>query len=519
VVAIVLILIACLRIAATWEPLALTVDEPGHFACGLEYLSRHVYRYEPQHPPLARAMTAILPYLTGTRTVGNPDRENEGTSIIIHDAHPDRFVALMRAGMLPFFILACLMVFCWARHAHGPAVAALATGVFTLTPTVLAHAGVATTDIGFTACLAAAFYACILWAEQPTPKRAAVFGIATALAALSKFTALVYFPASVILGLCAWYLAQRPSAARIAQVVKERAASFALAVAVGAFVIWAGYFFHFDKVPAPEFFAGIGDVAKHNEEGHLAYLLGNVSRYGFWYYFPVVLAVKTPIAILILLGIGLWLTWKHRTELAWTLPLAFALGSLIPGMMGSINIGLRHILPVYVGFAITAAAALAHLARLESSRRWLGMLAFALPAWLAVSGALSHPDYLAYFNEIAASDPERFIVDSDLEWGQSTKLLVRRLKELGADHVNFGVPNGRSDYMRVWPGLPPIVPIRPGFQAEGYTAVNPTVDRETQYGFYFRSPDLVPWFDRLQPAERVGNLRLYYVPPGSLRRQ
>ena len=66
-VALAFILIACIRIPLASNQLGLTVDEPQQFACGLEYLAKHVYRYETQHPPLARAMTALLPYLGGAR--------------------------------------------------------------------------------------------------------------------------------------------------------------------------------------------------------------------------------------------------------------------------------------------------------------------------------------------------------------------------------------------------------------------------------------------------------------------
>jgi hypothetical protein len=47
--------------------------------------------------------------------------------------------------------------------------------------------------------------------------------------------------------------------------------------------------------------------------------------------------------------------------------------------------------------------------------------------------------------------------------------------------------------------------------------VGPTLARTTQYGLYYRYRNVQPWFDRLAPTEKVGALRLYYVPPGSLR--
>jgi hypothetical protein len=92
------------------------------------------------------------------------------------------------------------------------------------------------------------------------------------------------------------------------------------------------------------------------------------------------------------------------------------------------------------------------------------------------------------------------------------------LAALGATEVNFGVRNGHSDYLQVWPGLPKIVPIHPARPAEGWTAISPTTEKTTQYGFYFRYPNVQPWFDTLRPTERVGSYLLYYVPPGTLRK-
>src|SRR5205823_4601676 len=83
VLAICLVGVASLRIVATYSALSPTFDEPGHFACGLEYLSKHVYQYESQHPPLARAAMALLPYLDGAHLTGGPNRDEEGRKIIV----------------------------------------------------------------------------------------------------------------------------------------------------------------------------------------------------------------------------------------------------------------------------------------------------------------------------------------------------------------------------------------------------------------------------------------------------
>jgi dolichyl-phosphate-mannose--protein O-mannosyl transferase len=68
--AIAFVVIASLRIVSTYDRLSLTFDEPAHMACGMEYVAKHVYRYESQHPPLSRAMIAIGPYLAGVRLHG-----------------------------------------------------------------------------------------------------------------------------------------------------------------------------------------------------------------------------------------------------------------------------------------------------------------------------------------------------------------------------------------------------------------------------------------------------------------
>jgi hypothetical protein len=505
---------------STYTAFADVGDEPAHLACGLEYLARHVYRYESQHPPLARAMAALGPYLDGARPVGEPNPEWEGDAILCHSGHPGRTLFLARLGVLPFFLLACLVVYFWARHHFGNSAALLATGLFTLLPPVLAHAGLATTDMALTACLGAAFFSFVLWAEKPTLPRTLLLGAAAALAALSKFTALGFLPAAVALALVAYVAVERPGLNKLAAGARQRAAPFALAVIAGALLIWAGYWFSFGLVPGPEFFDGIRSAIHHNSTGHTAYLLGQVSKTGWWYFFPVALAVKTPIAFLLLLAWGAYLCWQNRRKVAYLLPLAFSMGILLPAMTSHVNIGVRHILPIYIGFSIMAGAAVnggAGGAACHPRRKPASLILVLLLLWLAFTGAIRHPDYLSYFNELVGSQPEKVLVDSDLDWRQDTKRLAQRLRELGATQVSFGQFIWPAQCLDVWPGLPHPQAINPLVPVEGWTAVSPTLAKTTQYGMDYRFPNLQPWFEYIQPVERVGALLLYYVPPGTLR--
>jgi hypothetical protein len=518
-----LIALAAVRIVATYPVFGNTGDEPGHMACGLQYLAQHVYRYESQHPPLARAMSALGPFLDGARPLGIPNQDQEGVALIYGSGHPDRFLRLMRLGILPFFLLAGLVVYGWTKRDFGGATAVIAAGLFTLIPPVLAHATFATTDMPLTACLGAAFVALLRWAGTPSWKRALVLGLTSALAALAKFTSLGYLPAAALLALMAYVAVERPGMKRLASLARERAPSFGLAVLAGAVLVWAAYFFSFGRVPAwnvtlpaPEFFDGIASAMHHNRVGNPAYLLGQVGTRGWWYFFPVALAVKTPVALLVLVVLGVAACWRRRDAWVRLTPLAFGLGILLPAMTSHVNIGLRHILPVYLSFSILGAVGLVWLVEWGVTKRWVTGVAAGLVMWLVASGAAHHPDYIPYFNEFGGSHPEDILVDSDYDWGQDQKRLAKRLRELGVREVGFG---WFGDNQSLWPELPVTRKVNPLEPAEGWTAVSPTLAKVRQYGLDYRYPNLKPWFEYLQPKERVGTLRLYYVASGSLRRQ
>ena len=522
-IAVAIIVLAALRIVSTYSETGLTWDEPGHMACGLQYLADHVYKYEAQHPPLARLASALLPYLSGARPHHDKNQDHEGVLVMYGSGHPGTMLTRMRLGILPFFLLAATIVFLWSRRHFGGPAAVLSTALFTLVPPVLAHGGLATTDMPLTGCLAAAFFSLLLWAERPTWLHALLLGFTTALAVVSKFTALGFFPAAALLALIAWFAVVRPGFKAILTTIKERWLTFLGAVVTGALVIWAVYSFtygtpkgwHFN-VPAPSLFEGIDFAMYHNTRGHAAYLFGEIRNTGWWYFFPVVLAVKTPLAWLALAGCGIGVVLTKRATLAYWMPLAFVLGILVPSMTSHVNIGLRHVLPLFCGLSILAGLGLLRLIEMAPARTWAGIVAVVLAVWLFGSGALKHPNYLAYFNEFAGEHPERIVIDSDLDWGQDTIRLARRLKELGADHVAFTTLNLRPENLAIWPGFPPTSDINPLKPTEGWTAVGPTLWVLREYGLEHRYPNIHPWFAYGPPQERVGSLFMYYVPPGSI---
>src|SRR5207248_2818332 len=133
-----------------------------------------------------------------------------------------------------------------------------------------------------------------------------------------------------------------------------------------------------------------------------------------------------------LLGWALVSAWRKRLPIAG--PLALAAGILAVAMVGRINIGVRHVLPIYAPLSVICAVAAADALR-GPVRRALPM--FALLAWQAISSAAQHPDYLAYTNEITGSHPEKFVADSDLDWGQDMKIVAAFLARHGAIRIAF----------------------------------------------------------------------------------
>ena len=509
-----LVALATVRIAATYTVFNHTADEPAHVACGMEWLAQGEYRWEPQHPPLARVAAALGPYLLGDRPQGTPRNVpfaqfKEGSAILFSGGRYDLALALARAAMLPFFWMACLVTWWWGARYFGRVAAVIAVFVFTFLEPVLAHSGLATTDIALTAFMGAAFLAGAVWLEQPGTRRALWFGLALGLMVLSKFSSLVFFPAATALAFAWYWFSERPDRASLAQAARRRLPGLALAMLVVLILVWGGYRFHFRpihaggaSVPAPELFAGIEQVREHNAAGHDTYLLGQRGTTGFWDFYLVGLAVKTPLPVLALFLIGMVAVWRARRKFPRRLlPLAYCAGVLAVGMFSRINIGIRHVLPIYMGIALVAAAGAVNLLERPQTGKWIQAVLAALLLWFAAGSLAAHPDYLPWFNELAGSEPENILADSDLDWGQDIKRLAHRLHELGATDVTF------DRYIVVdlaALGFPRVHPMNGNYPSPGWNALGVGVWKESR---------LFLWPDQIKPRERVGkSILLWYFP-------
>jgi hypothetical protein len=525
------------RIVATYHVFNQTWDEPAHVAAGMQWLDRGRYTYEPLHPPLARVMEALGPRLAGIRSAGQTNVWLEGNAILHAGGRYDRNLALARLGVLPFFLLATLVVCAWAWRLGGAPAAVSAVLLFTTLPPVLAHAGIATTDMAVTATIALAALCLIRWLEQPTRGRSLALGAALGLALLSKLSALLFLPAAGI----AIALSRRQQHAPETgpRPRPSRTTMLRLTYAATLLTIWAGYRFsvgpliapavpavpagasapppaldrvaHAPVFPAPALFEGLGQLAAKNRAGHKSYLLGEVRTTGWWYFFPVALAVKTPLPFLLLVAAGLAASWRgysgadRRRQLE---PAAIAFAILLVCLPSRINIGLRHVLPMYPFLAVVAGLGAVALWRARRAVRTARALAVLLVAWQVVASARTHPDYLAYFNELAGRHPERILVDSDLDDGQDLKRLADTLRARRIPAVSLAYAGSATVAEH---GLPPIHWLQPHRPVTGWVAASlyslklGSLDRPGHDDFV--------WLERYRPVALVGrSIRLYYVP-------
>jgi 4-amino-4-deoxy-L-arabinose transferase-like glycosyltransferase len=361
------------------------------------------------------------------------------------------------------------------------------------------------------AMLPAALYALTRFLERPSTPRTIIVGIVIALGMLSKYSFLVYFPI----------------AALVLIIVRRRFPVLKLMAACGiaALLLWATFRFTFTtlqaadpraadmcaevfqaprlatavRLPAPDYLNGFIEVARHDHRGHRAFLFGEMKDGGgWWYYFPVALFFKTPIPLLVLALAGITILSARRK---YEVPL-IALGILGVAMTSHINIGIRHLLPIYAPLAVAAAFAVIELRRFRA-------VSIALIAWLVIGIGVAHPDYLPWFNAFAGSHPETILNDSNLDWGQDVLRLARTSRTLHIHHLTTSLAT-TADLDRV--GLPPHTNLEAMAEVDGYLAISEMM--LAQGNAY--SPAVHDWLTRLlgdKPYRQVGkSIRLYELP-------
>jgi hypothetical protein len=451
-----------------------TIDEAAHITAGYSYITAKDFRLNPEHPPLLKELSALPLLALNVKDVKDLSGWNSGDEWqagkeFVYSSPTSPRVIIFTARLMPIvvaFILG-LLILALASYFTNRSWGLLAFGFYCFDPNILAHSHLVTTDIaaalGFLAALAALFY----WANRPSLKRLALVGLAIGIALSLKFSLILVLPlALLILAASTFYFEKLKISTLKRFWLLTKRLLFICLIILG--MVWLFYGFEVVKpsssaalsgdlakdnaifsrlqnfyVPLYSYLRGLGRVIVHSQATDSptpVYLLGNYST-GSWYYFFVAMLVKTPLAImaaaLLALGVGIkqmsnWL--KRRQAITkpsfYILCLAlFVAIYLISSMFVAINIGWRHILPIYPMLYILIAVALFKLGQWPILGK-LKLTALAIALWLglAVSMGLQWPYNLSYSNEawpvINHQTNWPRLTDSNLDWGQDVYRLI-----------------------------------------------------------------------------------------------
>jgi len=553
-----IVAIAFIRVGRTWSVFAATADEPQHIVAGVEWHARtDRVQHEPWrtvNPPLARIAVGLGPYLAGMQpTPWLRDALYTGPGYL-------RNLGLARPGILPFLALVIVLTWLHARRAYGEAAAWIAAVAVSSIPAVLGHAGLATTDVAFTANFLLTLLLLLRWIEKPTAARAALAGLALGLAGATKFSALV-LPMIAVLAVGA----RRILGPRPAGTGKRLLAQSPLVVLGALLVVWGVYRFavaapaslwepawvqdtvnacfpsdrgrraaHWllaHRLPAPgAVLAALGLCAQEAPGRSTSYLLGQLTQDGFPAFFPIALAVKVPLPLagLALAGFVVAVRGRGSAEARFRVlaPLLAIVGYMAMVIPSRTNIGVRHVLPVLPLIAMLAGLGAVTLWQ-ATRRRIAARAATAVAAiWALAIPFAAAPDYLPWFNALAGRQPERVLIDSDLDWGQDLLRLERELANRRIDQI-FIAYFGASEICRH--ALPHMTWLRPREPVHGWIAISQTFrhgidgsyyrdgnpcDRSQMVGTFRPDTTQYDWLDAHQPVARIGggSILLYNIP-------
>jgi len=539
-------------IVATYSRLSHTWDEPTHVTAGLELFQHHRYTYQTENPPLSRVTIALGPWLAGARLPEANGQMAQGAFLaadeVFHRA-PDYVwrVTTARVGNLPWFWACIALTWIVAGGRREPRVAALASTSVATMPAIVGHAGFATTDLAFVTLVLLVLIALRQWIAAPSVVRAAWLGVALGASVATKFSTLPFVPPLLLAILAAHYWSDRRVWHR-ALFHGSTLRMLAILTLAATLTIWAAYGFRSGRmadlpqsfgtygtfpttgafatfahwrIPAHEFFHGLVFLKVHAEAGHRSMLFGEFNQRGFLAYYPVVLAVKTPLPFILLVAGGLWGCLRRHTAARsrWCVGLALgAAGLLAAAMTSPINIGMRHVLVLYPLVAVPSAAGWIRWANSSTRSRLIVALGVALMATQAALLAMNVPYQSAYFNVLAGHDPAHIVSDSDFDWGQDGLALEAYFKEHPVPALYLQL-QGTVNPCRLQ--LPPVsaLPARP---VTGWIAVSERVYRLNRTGradpCALTAAPLDPpvgWLDWLKPLTPVATIgrtiRLYHV--------
>jgi hypothetical protein len=490
-----------------------TFDEIVLVSSGARVLARGGAPLAADQPPLASYLYALPLRATGQLLPSEEARDWDYTSRweYARDLYfrvgndPEKVAFLSRAVAMVMALTLIVVTYAYGTWMAGPVVGLLAAGLTALLPDVLAHGAIAYNDMPLALTFLAALWAVDVFVRRPGVRSGMVVGALAAAALGVKFSAVALVPATLVLVA----LGVPGRGAELTQWMKSIVLG-GLAAVVTAYVapvlIYGGDFWLLYLE------AGLRSTIRHAAEGHPApaYLLGETSQRGFWYFFPAAFLFKTPAALHLLLPVAGWglvacSPVRRPEEVPPGRPrgggrVADLLSSRLRGpvvgflvfgaflLQTGLNVGFRYALPALPPVLLLVAAGLFRSWTLAGRRQRTAM---ALLLLLYAGSTLSvAPHFLGYRSEWARMRPpgQEAVIDSSVDWGQGLIVLGDYMREEGLDRVRlsyFGSALPEA-YGIEYDPLPSFLPLgRSEDGASGVTVISVT----NLHGLYFDGAD------------------------------
>jgi len=470
--AILLLLAFFAQLAFGSRRLSLTSDELPHLGAGYTYLTTG----ETWHIPALGNPPLLLAWIAWPVVLSNPHVPLQTLPNWHTDALPPYFRALLPllgpveqlevAGRVPVMLLGVVLgslVFRWAADLFGYQGGLLALALMAFDPTMLAHAQLATIDVGVTLLGLATFFVGWRWLRAGArPVRAATGGWGWAIAMgllagatlAAKVSGVIWVGLAVSIKVAVELVRARRSWPRALGPVVARGA---VILAVAFLVLWGIYGFRVGPVhvgpyaltvPAADHWEALRQQTA-SPAIRLMFLAGETRVGGWWWYFPFAFLIKNPLPLLVIWSGAIVVSvWRRTLGVAdYLFLLAFPVVYVATAMVSKMNIGYRHLLPIHPFLYVLAGqwVSVGVMVRMstfpqspirnpQSAFRipWARGLWAAVWIWYIVGTVGIFPHYLAYFNELVggARNGYRYLVDSNLDWGQSFKALKADLERL-----------------------------------------------------------------------------------------
>ncbi|HUD11654.1 MAG TPA: hypothetical protein VMS08_04555 [Candidatus Saccharimonadia bacterium] len=491
------------------------VDEVAHIPAGYSYLHYGDYRLNPEHPPLMKDLAALpLQFMNLKFPINQPAWTTEvngewdaGWAFLYNLGN--NADAILFWARLPILIVAIVFGgwFYWAlRKRWGIAVGLMSLFFYCLSPNFLGHAALVTTDLGASVFMFLAIITFGRFASSPTKKNMLLLSLAIATAELAKFSSALLYPfLGMICLFLAWLIKDRHS---VGERMKLYVGRFLGASGLSVLWIWLFYTPHvwnmptyiqdnlivgsltspndltiakvlvwFSHVqlagiyfmkPIVQYFLGLVMDTGRVEGGNVTYFNGAVTDQSFRWYFPEMFALKTQVAFLILMIVSIWFLWWslkrpkgrkfwnrvgdsfRKYTLEWTLG-TFSLFYFAVSIAGNLDLGIRHILPVYLPIFVLVAISTVKIMRKLVKTKWnklASAVLILLLGWYGMSTIAAHPYYISYFNELigGGANAENYFTDSGVDWGQDFKRLVQyvdshpKINHIAVDYFGGALP-------------------------------------------------------------------------------